>query len=156
MKKIVFLLLALLPLIGWAQIAPCGFDNAHEKQLKENPLYKSLVLDAEKQIQKIIQSGNIKMLKPQGVGTAIYNIPVVVHIVHSGGAVGSIYNPNDAQIIAAIDYLNKVWDGTAAGFTGGVGDMQIQFSLAKRDPNCNPTNGIVRGMGSAVTKYSTS
>jgi hypothetical protein len=35
----------------------------------------------------------------------------------------------------------------------GVGDIQIQFILAQRDPNCNVTNGINRVDGSVLTNY---
>jgi hypothetical protein len=84
--------------------------------------------------------------------SAQYTIPVVVHVVHTGGAIGSIYNPTDAQITGAIDYLNQVYAGTYPGMNG-IGDMEIQFALAKRDPNCNPTNGINRVDGSSLTGY---
>ncbi|HSC52864.1 MAG TPA: M43 family zinc metalloprotease [Phnomibacter sp.] len=156
MRKLYLILLALLPISMFAQVAPCGFDNAHTKAMLDNPTFRDQVLQNDKQIQQIIQSGKIQKLKPQGVGTALYIIPVVVHVMHTGGAVGSIYNPTDAQITGAIDYLNQVWDGTAPGFSGGAGDMQIQFVLAKRDPNCNPTNGIVRVDASGVIGYNES
>jgi Pregnancy-associated plasma protein-A len=84
--------------------------------------------------------------------SALYNIPVVVQVIHTGGAVGSIYNPSDAQIQGAIGYLNAVYNGTYAG-TQGAGDLQIQFVLAARDPNCNPTNGINRVNGSGIANY---
>ncbi|HMH24610.1 MAG TPA: M43 family zinc metalloprotease [Puia sp.] len=89
---------------------------------------------------------------PVTLGSPPYTIPVVVHVMHTGGAVGSMYNPDDAQILGAIDYLNKVYNGTWPG-TVGAGDLQIQFVLAKRDPNCNPTNGINRVDGSGVPGY---
>ncbi|HVU57012.1 MAG TPA: M43 family zinc metalloprotease [Puia sp.] len=82
-----------------------------------------------------------------------YTIPVVVHIVHTGGAIGTIYNPTDAQIQGAIDYLNAVYNGTYPTLSGGVGDLGIQFVLAKRDPNCNPTTGIDRIDGSSLANY---
>jgi hypothetical protein len=85
-----------------------------------------------------------------------YTIPVVVHIIHTGGAVGTIYNPTDAQIQSAIDYLNSVYNGTYSTLSGGVGDLGIQFVLAKRDPNCNPTTGIDRTDGSGLANYAAS
>ena len=38
------------------------------------------------------------------------------------------------------------------GFGGGV-DVEFEFCLASRDPNGNPTNGIVRVDGSSVSQY---
>jgi hypothetical protein len=54
--------------------------------------------------------------------------------------------------MGAIDYLNQVFNGTYPGIEGA-GDIQIQFVMAKRDPNCNPTNGIVRVDGSSISGY---
>ncbi len=72
--------------------------------------------------------------------------------MHTGGPVGSIYNPSEGQILGAIDYLNQVYKGTYPG-TSGIGDIEIQFALAVRDPNCNSTNGIDRIDGSGVQHY---
>ena len=69
--------------------------------------------------------------------------PTLSNTCSNGGAIGSIYNPTDAQILGAINYLNAVYNGTYPG-TQGVGDLGIQFVMAQRDPNCNPTNGINR------------
>lgn len=78
----------------------------------------------------------------------IYTIPVVVHVLHTGGAIGTMYNPDDNQIIETINYLNEVYSGTWPGLTpagaDAAGDIGLRFVLAKRDPDCNPTNGIDR------------
>jgi len=89
---------------------------------------------------------------PGTLGTALYTIPVVVHVIHTGAALGTIYNPTDAQIQATIVYLNQVYNGSYPG-TQGAGDLQIQFVLAQRDPNCNPTNGINHVDGSGIPGY---
>ena len=76
-------------------------------------------------------------------------IPVVVHVV---------YNPNhpeqnitDAQIHSQIRVLNEDFErgntdaiNTPNDFLGKAADTRIRFTLAQSDPNCNPTNGIVR------------
>ncbi len=68
-------------------------------------------------------------------------LPVVVHIVHDGGA----ENISDAQILAAIEHLN---DGfAAAGFfaqQGATVDTKIRFCLATRAPDGTATTGITR------------
>ncbi|MDE3250097.1 MAG: T9SS type A sorting domain-containing protein, partial [Bacteroidota bacterium] len=101
-------------------------------------------------IQKYIEHHqNDPQLK---TAATLYTIPVVVHVVHTGGAVGTTYNPTDAQIQGAIAYLNNVYNGTYPGLEG-VGDMQIQFALATRDTNCNIINGIDRIDGSSMPNY---
>lgn len=91
-------------------------------------------------------------------GEALYIIPVVVHVMHTGGVVGSIYNPSDAQIINTIAYLNQVYGGTYSGMTAPFGgssvvNMEIQFALAQRTPSCGATNGIDRVDASGLSGY---
>jgi hypothetical protein len=81
----------------------------------------------------------------------------VVHVIHTGEAVGHAYNPTDATITATINYLNQVYAGTYAGMepTGSdaAGEIQIQFALATRDPNCTASNGINRIDGNGIAGY---
>lgn len=83
----------------------------------------------------------------------VYEIPVVIHVVHTGGAVGSIYNPDDATLGLMIDYLNKafaaMWTGYPDSMSGGT-HIPIRFALAQRSESCGATNGIVRINGSAA------
>ena len=81
----------------------------------------------------------------------VYTLPVVVHVVHTGGAVGSSDNPSDSLIQAMIGVLNASWRKTGPG-TGGV-DMEMQFALATNDPACQPTNGINRIDGTVYSEY---
>ncbi|WP_415329025.1 M43 family zinc metalloprotease [Chryseobacterium sp. MMS23-Vi53] len=78
----------------------------------------------------------------------IVTIPVVVHVIHGGQAYGSAPNIVDEQVISQITVMNQDFRrlvGTP-GFNSNVvgADTQIQFALAKVDPNGNPTNGIDR------------
>jgi hypothetical protein len=85
---------------------------------------------------------------------AIYNIPVVIHIVHNGNAVntnGAAANENisTAQAISQIDVMNEDYRRLAstpggANSTGVAVDVEINFCLAVTDPSGNPTTGIVR------------
>lgn len=129
---------------------PCGFDDIHRKLLSTDPAYALRIKANENAILSYINNNTLSTL---GTQATLYTIPVVVHVVHTGGEIGTMYNPTDAQIIGAIDYLNSIFNGTHSSLTGGVGDIQIQFALAQRDPNCNPTNGINRVDGSVLTGY---
>lgn len=80
-----------------------------------------------------------------------YKIPVVVHVVHNGEPVGTGINISDAQILSQIDVLNKDFQrtNTDANLTPGdflpvAAGFDIEFVLAKQDPNGNPTDGIIR------------
>lgn len=78
----------------------------------------------------------------------IITIPVVVHVIHSGQNVGTAPNITDNQVLSQITVMNNDFRriaGTPGFNTNLVGaDTQIQFALAKVDPNGNPTNGIDR------------
>lgn len=168
--KQIYLLLATIVLLlihkaSFSQ-AICGFDGVHRHRLQSDTDLRQKLKTDESSIRQYIQQnprlGHSKPIitnKVPGGGPVTlsgppYTIPVVVHVIHTGGAIGSLYNPTDQQIQGAIDYLNAVYNGTYPGLNAaGAGDLQIQFVLAKRDPNCNPTTGIDRVDGSGVANY---
>lgn len=80
-------------------------------------------------------------------GGIIY-IPVVVHVIHNGDAYGTNENITDEQVQSQITVMTQDYRrmaGTPGFNTNAVGaDVQIEFVLAKVDPNGNPTNGIDR------------
>lgn len=83
------------------------------------------------------------------LAATIIKIPVVVHVIHSGQAIGTAPNISDAQIQSQITVLNQDFR-KIAGTPGGestnpiAADVEIEFVLALQDPNGNPTNGIDR------------
>ncbi|THU37072.1 T9SS type A sorting domain-containing protein [Niastella caeni] len=166
MKKNYFTTLTLLScLIAGSSIAQpiCGFDGVHKHKLNTDPQYRKQIMETESQLQTIIKeqesrkAANPSTLRVEGTQATLYTIPVVVHVIHTGGAVGTTYNPSDAQITGAISYLNQVFAGTYAGMepTGSdaAGEIQVQFALATRGPNCTATTGIDRVDGSSITGY---
>ena len=80
-------------------------------------------------------------------GGIIY-IPVVVHVIHNGDAYGTNENISDEQVQSQITVMNQDYRrmaGTPGFNVNAVGaDVQVEFVLAKVDPNGNPTNGINR------------
>lgn len=134
----------------------CGFDQVKSTINTRFPSIAQNIADNELQIKQIIA----RERKQPSFGKRemmIYTIPVVVHILHTGGETGTVYNPDTTQIIEAIDYLNDVFSGQNSSLTpagpDAAGDIGIRFVLAKRDPNCNPTNGIHRVDMSSNTNY---
>ena len=71
--------------------------------------------------------------------SATHTLPVVVHILHDGDDVGTGSNISDAQVASAIQALNADFQGEFGG-----ADVDVEFALAVRGPEGNPTNGIVR------------
>ena len=110
---------------------PCYFDQHTNKKT---------LATAEKKIQAAIQNKLATTFK-KASSDSIRIIPVVVHIIHNGGS----ENISEAQVQSQIQILNEDY-GKFTGTNGdgnGV-DTKVRFCLAKKDPNGNCTNGIVR------------
>ena len=72
---------------------------------------------------------------------AIYEIPVVVHVIEHTNGDGQI---SEALVRSQIDVLNEDF-GALSGTPGANGfDVGIRFVLASTDPMGDPTNGITR------------
>ncbi len=89
-----------------------------------------------------------KQLKAARTKKHKVRIPVVVHILHSGEAIGEGFNFSTERIEAQIRTLNEDFErkeGTP-GFNSHEdgASAAIEFVLAKVDPDGNPTDGIVR------------
>jgi hypothetical protein len=154
MKKALVFLCVLLTHIAFAQ-PRCGFDEAHHKMMQQNAAYANGVAQLNSQwIQKMASSSNALITTtPTGV---VYEIPVVIHVIHTGGAIGTIYNPTDAQLQGMIAYLNQAYNATYVSYpdtnNGGV-YFPVKFVLAKRGPTCSSVTGINRIDGSSVPNY---
>ena len=74
-------------------------------------------------------------------GGAVYQIPVVVHILQHPNGNGSI---PDARVHSQIDVLNEDFRAIAGSLGAPGTDVRIEFYLATVDPNGNATTGINR------------
>ena len=132
---------------GFAQ-GVCGtFEGSFEQDKQKHPeFYQSLEsvnADLEKQYKSALNK--ITNLKSEN-GKKI--IPVVVHVIHDMGS----ENISDASIQGALDFLNANINGQAANFLAKTpdvfaavrGDLNVEFRLAKLDPEGNLTTGINR------------
>lgn len=103
----------------------------------------------EQSIQEFI-AANPELLSNSGMterGTISYTIPIVFHILHQNGA----ENITDQQVFDAVDLMNLDFQKmnsdlsqTVPTFVPIIADAEIEFKLAKLDPNGNCTNGITR------------
>lgn len=87
-----------------------------------------------------------------------YKIPVVVHVIHNGESVGTGTNIPDAQVLSQIRVLNADYQrlnadrtNTPAEFQSVAGNLNIEFVLARRDPEGQATTGIVRVKGTQTS-----
>lgn len=129
----------------------CGFDSFHAQRLVADPQFRSRLASFERvwQEHNMGNPGTANRVLIDGTDT-VYEIPVVFHIIHTGSAIGTPFNPTDAHIDSVVDYLNgsfaATWPGYPTSATGGT-DVPLRFVLAKRDPQCSPTTGINRVNG---------
>jgi len=90
----------------------------------------------------------------RGGERSAYVIPVVIHIIHDNGP----ENITDAQVYDAIRILNEDFNkqnpdrqNVHPDFLDRVGDIGIEFRLARKDPQGNCTNGITRTVSSLTS-----
>ena len=127
-----------------AQNARCGFDQQFEKMLAEDPSGMQIINDLKD------QSAEMKRQRLNGeaerAGGPII-IPTVFHIIHQGGN----ENISRAQIEDQMRILNEDFSrqnadaaNTRAEFLGVAANPNVEFRLAKLDPQGNCTDGVVR------------
>ncbi|NDE60904.1 MAG: zinc metalloprotease, partial [Cyclobacteriaceae bacterium] len=130
----------------------CAHTLIEAQQEKELGVLGSKAVFEDWINQKIAQKNRQpQLLMTQAVPRVI---PVVVHVIHNGTAVGVEANISDAQILEQIRILNEDFrrlnadaNRTPTEFLPVAADANIEFILAKQDPNGLPTNGIVRRQG---------
>ena len=155
-NKFPFLLLAFIIFTTIATHAQdrCG-TTSYIQKLKND----GVIRESDAQFEQWLQ--NKKALRKQTLDadgrtqTTTYQIPVVVHVIHNGEAVGTGSNISDAQIISQIKVLNDDFQrlnadatNTPSEFQSAAGSLSIEFILAKQDPHGVATTGIVRVQGS--------
>lgn len=164
MKKTFLYGLALfsLSLSAQQQAKLCGLDEAQAPFARQNKEIDNMIYSIRNKILASNKNGSASNGTAFKTLNGVYEIPVVVHvIVPTNAALGSEYNKTDAQIQAWLDHCNEMYAGTYQWANGVPNDfgtaatMPIKLVLAKRDPNCNPTTGIVRYNGGTLAGYDT-
>ncbi len=124
----------------------CGFIQATKWMVDANPEYAKQLDDYMKKGLPVLSSDEYtKSFAPT------ITVPVVVHVIHNGEAVGTGANIADGQILAQIDIMNEDfaalngnYNNTPSQWQSVLGNPEIQFCLANVDPSGNPTSGITR------------
>ncbi len=116
------------------QINSCAFDGIHKGLLKKDYEYREKNEEYEKAYIRYQKEDLTHRDNPE------YTLPVVVHIIHNGGA----ENISDDDVRKGIDNLNDAYanlgyyDQNTGVVTG------IQFCLAQQTPEGDPSKGINR------------
>lgn len=117
----------------------CATDALHHIQM-QNPLYAQQQQQMDNRIYNATQ---------QGVERGVVRIiPIVVHIIHNNGP----ENISDAQVITGINDLNMFFANNFGSTSGA--NSNIQFCLAKQDPDGNFTTGITRTVSTLTNMVS--
>eukprot|EP01012_Entosiphon_sulcatum_P020361 TRINITY_DN25329_c0_g1_i1.p1 TRINITY_DN25329_c0_g1~~TRINITY_DN25329_c0_g1_i1.p1 ORF type:complete len:721 (-),score=61.25 TRINITY_DN25329_c0_g1_i1:34-2172(-) len=147
-KQFLTLLGSTLFLTGVAQenasLHPCNTFQAMEEAFKADPALRLNYEKSQAEFEAAYQTALSKNQTAQRTAATTYSIPVVFHIM---GA----QNISDQTIIDAVaqvnrDYARKGSDTAQVyqAFKSLYVDAEMVFVLAKRDPNGNCTNGIIR------------
>jgi hypothetical protein len=147
MNKLLILAALILGFNTFAQ-DHCGTMHYHELQKSLNPHYENQLNQIELFTQQYIQSGQAD------ADRNLIRIPIVFHVVYRT----SQENISDAMVLSQLDVLNEDFrrqnadfPSTPSVFQGVAGDFEIEFCLATRDPQGNPTSGITRTQTTATS-----
>jgi hypothetical protein len=153
MKQILLLAFILFTMFKVNAQSQCATDEYDAFLKRTNPTYAAERQKMEQQIYSIVKNKqnnpNTRIAQNDCQPDGVFTIPIVVHIIHKGEAVGTGFNISDAQITEAIRGMNERWRRVQGD---GV-DLEIQFALAVRDTNNNATNGITRYDGRVFPNY---
>lgn len=152
MRKLLFIILLA---IGWAsQVKAQERCATVEYQKIINPQHSIQEAQFENWISNQHVEPRIKAFDTQGSSSTTYVIPVVFHVIHNGEPIGTGTNILDEQLISQINVLNKDFQRlnadasqTPPEFLSVAGNLDIEFVLAKQDPEGLATNGILRTQG---------
>lgn len=140
MKYFLTLLFSISIFAAYAQRS-CGTMELYQAASQQNPQLIQNRVQIENQIQSWIST------QSNSGSRSIISIPVVVHVVYKTAG----ENISDSQVQSQIDVLNEDYSRTnldasqtPSMFQGVASNCEIQFCLAQRDPDNQPTNGITR------------
>ena len=149
MRKLFIVFAALIAVLGAQAQRNCGSMEVLERLKTEDPSYAAKMGEIEEHTAEFVRNH-------QGSTEAVITIPVVIHVLYNT----AVQNITDAQILSQIAVLNEDFRllnadnvNTPSVFAGLKADCEINFVLAKRDPNGNATTGIIR-KSTTVTSWS--
>ena len=140
-----------VPFQSFAQNKVCGSYKGYiEDDMHQNPEFYQSISEKnqslKQEFERIQNNLDISSLRSTSDNKKI--IPVVVHIIHDDGP----ENVSDEVVQEAIDALNRNINGQSNLFESRTPDVfaalrgvpNVEFRLARIDPNGESTNGIVK------------
>lgn len=137
---------------AFTQHAPCSHNHAQEEYYKAHPAEKIKADQIEKMfLKQVLKDKNKKGTTANKTWTESAAdkkiLPVVFHIIY--GCEDGDENISKARIDEAMTQLNEDFNGISADngnpvYPSSVGNMNIEFVLAEKDPQGNPTSGVTR------------
>jgi PKD repeat protein len=127
-----------------AQDARCGFDERFDQMLSDDPTRVQTVLELQDAAQEIKRQ---RLNGESERSNDVRIIPVVFHVIHQGGSENISYEQIEDQVrILTEDYTRTNADtvNTRELFKPVAADAKVEFRLAKKDPQGNCTDGVVR------------
>lgn len=129
-------------------IRTCGTPTSMDDILRENPNAAKDMQELENFTKEYVKNNNTnKFKRTASQNDPAYIIPIVFHILHTGGSENISYE----QVVDAVRIINEDFQllntdvsEIKSDFAGIVGNPLIQFRLARLDPNGNCTNGVTR------------
>jgi len=148
--KALMLTLFLFSIVSFSQdVEKCATDRMMEAQRLKDPL----AFDQNReQIEAFTRRYAQKMKKSTSTKADITTIPTVVHVIHTGQAVGTYPNISDVQIESAIANLNDAFKNQGSVYAGSTffgassynSPMDIEFVLAQVKEDGSASTGIER------------
>ena len=131
----------------------CGTDEHHEFLKKTRPNYEKDLIEYNKMLDAYMKKEEASTQK----SLPNITIPVVVHILYQNAT----ENISDLRATEQVTVLNEDFQKTNADttiipaiFKSRAAGTNITFCLAQRDPNGNPTTGIIH-KATTVATFST-
>lgn len=144
-----------LIVLGFASIRSfaqerCGIIQYQEDLAKTNPDHES-----DRGFERWLAAKVEQRAGRLSLAETTVSIPVVVHIIHKGEAIGTGTNLSDAQVLSQIKTLNEDFNrgnadtvNTPLEFRSLAGKFKVEFVLALQTPDSLLTTGILRKKGS--------
>lgn len=127
------------------KIIRCFTDEKMAEAIQANPSIRKRQVLTNTRINRFIEQE--KLAFKGRTAPPVYAIPVVVHIVYRTTA----QNISNQRVYEQLQVLNDDYRRTNSDannvptdFAGIVADTEIEFCLARKDPNNNSTTGITR------------
>ncbi len=114
----------------------CGTSRIYDALLKADPEFAARMAENEKALQAYIKAHPNG--RPSATQAPVLTLPLMVHVMAPDGS--AAYNPTTADINSMIIHLNQGFRNTIQNACGL--DIEVQFQLAVRKPDCTATTGI--------------